>query len=357
MNKTEHHHIIIIGAGLSGLYTAWQLQKNHDDIIILEARNRCGGRIFCCENQSSQFDMGPAWVWPQMQPRLSHLLNQLSLKSFKQYTNGMMIYEKSPIDIEHYQAQSSHAQSYRIEGGVSNLIDHLINQQPESRLHLNTQVTHIEQSGLKIQTLKNNKIYHYTADKIIFALPPRLILQNINISPNFSDEILDAWKNIATWMSTHCKIIFIYKKPFWREHNFSGEVFSHHGPLSEIYDASTADEKLYALTAFVGLNAQQRKQMTNDQLINAAKAQLLRLLGDESQNILDIKLKDWSNDMHTTSKLDLSTPMQHPQYNQNLPRDFWNKTLFLAGTEVAREFGGYLEGALESADEILDFFN
>jgi len=36
-----------------------------------------------------------------------------------------------------------------------------------------------------------------------------------------------------------------------------------------------------------------------------------------------------------------------------MPRTLNNKNIILAGTEVARENGGYLEGALESADEAL----
>ena len=34
-----------------------------------------------------------------------------------------------------------------------------------------------------------------------------------------------------------------------------------------------------------------------------------------------------------------------------MPRQLWDGRLLLAGTELAREHGGYLEGALESADE------
>ena len=42
---SEHHSVIIIGAGLSGLYTAWRLQQKKQDVVLLEARERTGGRI------------------------------------------------------------------------------------------------------------------------------------------------------------------------------------------------------------------------------------------------------------------------------------------------------------------------
>ena len=349
----EHHSVIIIGAGLSGLYSAWKLQQKQIDVILLEARERVGGRVLSANYNTSRFDLGPAWVWPQLQTRLQQLMTELDIGVFKQFTSGAMLYEKNPTEIEHYNAQSSHSESYRIEGGIQNLVDSLQSHLSSSIIHLNTLVREIHEDDMSIHTMRNGKAYQYTADKIIFALPPRLIQQNISFNPAFSDEVNDAWKSVPTWMSGHCKIIFIYDTPFWREKNLSGEAFSHSGPLSEIYDASPANEEYYALTSFVGLNAQQRKQIDDKQLINSSIAQLQRLFGNESKNVSDIQIKDWSLDEYTTTDLDLTSPMQHPQYPEDIPKHFWDKKLILAGTEVAREHGGYLEGAIESADEAI----
>jgi len=352
---TEHHKIIIIGAGLSGLYTAWHLQKKQPDVLLLEARSRVGGRILSCQQNNSRFDMGPAWVWPQLQPRLQQLTQQLNLKLFKQFTDGDMLYEKSITETERYSAQSSHAESYRIEGGSQSVTDALQSQLPASAIHLNTVVTSIEKSPLCVHTLRDGKRFTYSADKIILALPPRLFVQNIKFTPNFCSETTAAFNSIATWMSGHSKMVFIYDKPFWREKDLSGEVFSHYGPLSEIYDGSPADESFYALTSFVGVSAQQRSQIETQQLINACMAQLQRLFGNESENVKDVKMQDWAQEEFTTAALDLTSPMQHPQYAENMPRVFWEGRMILAGTEVAREHGGYLEGALESADEAIRF--
>jgi monoamine oxidase len=355
---TEHHSIIIVGAGLSGLYLAWRLQQDNHDVIVLESRNRTGGRILSAEyDDTCRFDMGPAWVWPHLQPRLQQLLTRLGLKVFKQFTSGELLYEKSPSDIERYNQQSSHSQSYRIEGGSQNLIDALQSSIPAPTIHLDTRVQSIHQQGLRIDAVRNGKNHGYTADTIILALPPRIAQQHISFDPELASQIIESWRAIPTWMSGHCKVIFIYAEPFWREQNLSGEVFSHHGPLAEIYDGSPATEEYYALTSFVGLSAQQRKQLNQDELIAACMAQLLRLFGEQSQQVLVIRIKDWSQDNNTATAIDLTSPMQHPQYAEDIPRAFWGNTLILAGTEVAREHGGYLEGALESADDALSLLN
>ena len=354
---SEHHNIIIIGGGLSGLYTAWQLQQSNHDVIVLEARQQSGGRILSHTHRNSRYDMGPAWVWPQLQPRLQNLLTQLDMAVFNQFTTGDMLYEKSPTDIDRHSGQSSHQQSYRINNASLSLIEQLQSTLQAGRIHLNTEVKSIDTSELTIQTLRSGKQYTYSADKIILALPPRLFMQNISFTAEFSNEIKHALENIPTWMSGQCKILFVYSSAFWREQGLSGEVFSHHGPLSEIYDASPADENFFALTAFIGLNAQQRKQIEPQALLNSCIAQLQRLFGEQARNTVDIQIKDWALDTYTTSELDLSTPAQHPHYAENLPRSFFNNNLILAGTEVAREHGGYLEGALESADEAIGLLN
>jgi len=352
----EHHSVIIIGAGLSGLYAAWKLQQKLQDVILLEARDRTGGRILSAYFDNSHFDMGPAWVWPQLQPRLNQLTTQLDLKIFKQYSTGTMLYEKNPNEIERYNGQSSHSQSYRIKGGSYQLIESLLTKIPQSNIHLSTIVKEINKDKLEIHAIKNGQSIRYTADKIILALPPRLILENIIFNPAMPEDITNTWKNIPTWMSGHCKIIFIYDKPFWRTNSLSGEVFSHYGPLSEIYDACPESEEYYALTSFVGLNSHQRKKIDVKRLIDSSMAQLQRLFGDESKNVSDIQIKDWSLDEYTTTDLDLTSPMQHPQYPEDIPKHFWDKKLILAGTEVAREHGGYLEGAIESADEAITVY-
>jgi len=353
----EHHRIIIIGAGLSGLYIAWQLKQHNLDVIVLEARQRCGGRILSMTHHTDRYDMGPAWVWPQLQPRLKNLIDELNLNVFPQFIDGDMLYEKSAAEIERINGQSSHQHSYRLENGNASLIDSLLCKLSNDTVHLNTEVRSINTDTCTIETLRNGKAHEYTADKIILALPPRLFMQNIKINPAFDEAIIKAFNNTPTWMSGHSKIMFIYDKPFWRDNNLSGEVFSHIGPLSEIYDGSPVNNAFFALTSFVGLNAHQRQQIDREQLITLCLAQLQRLFGEQSLNTINITIKDWSEDQYTTTPLDLNSPMYHPQYADDLPRGFYNHSLILAGTEVAREHGGYLEGALESADEAIKLLN
>lgn len=268
------NNIIIIGAGLSGLYLAWKLEQTlsaDSRIIILEARERTGGRIRSQqwgESAEGRVDLGPAWLWPQFQPRLARLMEQLHCHSFRQFTEGQMLYETADGTLQQYGGPSSHNQSYRVVAGTVELINALQRQLKRSEIHLHTEVNSIDLQCGKITATctadSTENPVSYDADQIILALPLRLLAQNIRLTPEPGPALLQQWNNTATWMASHCKIVFIYAQAFWREQQRSGEVFSHYGPMSEIYDASPDNESFYALSAFIGLNAQQRRQVGKD---------------------------------------------------------------------------------------------
>ena len=53
--------ITILGAGLSGLLTAYRLQNKGFEIQIIEARERIGGRIHTLNTDNAQIEMGATW--------------------------------------------------------------------------------------------------------------------------------------------------------------------------------------------------------------------------------------------------------------------------------------------------------
>lgn len=53
----------MIGAGVAGLVAARQLRYFGFNVIVIEARNRMGGRVFTHTNEDGVvFDMGPQFV-------------------------------------------------------------------------------------------------------------------------------------------------------------------------------------------------------------------------------------------------------------------------------------------------------
>ena len=77
--------VVIIGAGLSGLVAATQLSQQGVDVIVLEARNRVGGRlytVFPIPGMPNVFiDHGGQWISPH-QPNLTALAQKLGVSTF-----------------------------------------------------------------------------------------------------------------------------------------------------------------------------------------------------------------------------------------------------------------------------------
>lgn len=94
----QHARIIIIGAGLSGLYAAHLLERlGVANVVVLEARDFIGGRIAGMQaaGGSDRFDLGPAWFWPEQQCALHQLVDGLGLQRFAQYDQGDMLYQRA----------------------------------------------------------------------------------------------------------------------------------------------------------------------------------------------------------------------------------------------------------------------
>ena len=105
---------LIIGGGLSGLALAEQLESLGRDYLLLEARDRFGGRILTERHGGASFDMGPAWFWPG-QPRIAALIDRLGLRRFDQFSDGDLTFEDEKGHIQRGQEFCSMEGSWRVQ--------------------------------------------------------------------------------------------------------------------------------------------------------------------------------------------------------------------------------------------------
>jgi monoamine oxidase len=84
--------VIVIGAGLAGLAAARDVVKAGHSAIVLEARERVGGRTL---NQSigggKVVEIGGQWIGPT-QDEIAKLAKQVGVKTFKTYNKGNNLY-------------------------------------------------------------------------------------------------------------------------------------------------------------------------------------------------------------------------------------------------------------------------
>ncbi len=340
---------LIVGGGLSGLALADALEAQGEDYLLLEARTRFGGRIETRQVDDKGFDLGPAWFWDG-QPRIAALIARFGLQKFEQFSTGALSFEDAQGTVQRGRGFASMRGSWRLAGGLAGLTDALASGVPDHRKRLNAQVTAVERSaGIYTATLQDGS--KIEAERVVLALPPRVAAQ-IAFTPALPVASVQKMRNVATWMAGQAKAVAVYDTPFWREAGLSGDATSRRGPMVEIHDASPAAGGPYALFGFIGIPPQAR--LIADELRRDIVAQLVRLFGPQAASPREVFVKDWAQNPFTATPADAAPLYAHPDYG--LPHamaGLWDGQLICSGTETAATFGGYLEGALEAAEQTL----
>jgi monoamine oxidase len=350
----RRHAVVIVGAGLAGLHAAWQLTRRNVDFVLLEAADQPGGRIRTAHvdvADAGHFDLGPTWYWPAFQPRMQQLVQTLGLIPFEQPTSGDLVFEASPTQRQRV-SQSFGAGSMRLQGGMGSLVAALLADIEPARLHCGQRVTALtlQAGGVRLDLAgASASLTSLMADRVLCTVPPRLLSDRVRFDPPLPAAVLASWSAVPTWMAAQAKFVAVYDRAFWRDDGLSGQAQSRVGPLVEVHDASAPDG-LAALFGFVGLPARARRA-AGDALPTSALAQLQRLFGQAAAHPVAWFLQDWATEPTLATEADAVGSASHPSYGQQLPPPAaWAQRLVLAGTEVARDQGGYLEGALEASD-------
>ena len=351
--QTETVDTIIIGGGLSGIYAASLLVTKKKSLALLEARSRVGGRILSPEHYGFFADLGPSWYWPAINPKVRALADRLGLCDYPQFETGQGLFQAKDGAAEVIAPCPMEPPGRRLTGGMISLVNGLLERLPEDIIRLNHPVCEIERlnHGARVTVGHHDRApqCRLTASRIILAMPPRLAARSILFTPDLSHGLLQAMLKAGTWMAGQAKFYAVYDGADWRRAGLSGQGFSLCGPLGEIHDGSGKAARPYGLTGFIGIPALRRKN--RDIMIPAILEQLARLYGERAGQPAAVFYRDWAREAFTATEYDMRSAHNHPEF---LPpggkTSIWNGALHFAGTETADDFGGYLEGALSSAE-------
>jgi len=93
--KEQRYDVIVVGAGLAGLNAAHTIHHVGRSVVVLEARDRVGGRNYDVEIAPGKVvEMGGEWTGPG-QNRLLALAKRLHVKTFETYSNGDSLYYRN----------------------------------------------------------------------------------------------------------------------------------------------------------------------------------------------------------------------------------------------------------------------
>lgn len=436
----ERVDVAVVGAGLSGLIAARILAHAGRRVMVLEARDRVGGRIEATHIDGVPIDLGAQWVgaghnrvtalvheagsslYPTRRPgknvmesagrvhayegtvpRLSLLTlidlqlglwrteaavrafparepwNDAAARALDAETthtySRRMVYTKQarqvfdatartiagaePAEVSlfsflYYLKQAGSfealyeteggAQQDRVTGGTARLPVFIANELG-SAVRTGAPVRRIARAGEAL--VVEGAWGVLGADRVIVAVPPHLCTR-IEFDPPVSAARERLHR--AMRMGSTTKAIALYDRPFWRERGFSGEAVGTGDPLSVVFDASPATGGPYMLLGFL-VGAAARRWGLRDATArkDAVLGTFARMFGDEARRPAHYIEKDWEADPWArgcpAATFTAGTAVEAlPHLREPHGRVHW------ASTETAREWSGYMEGAVEAGE-------
>jgi monoamine oxidase len=336
--------ILIIGAGLTGIYLAYLLKAIGKEFVLVEARNRVGGRIWTkSATNGARLEMGATWFGRQ-HTTLRALISELGLETFEQKLGARAVYE--PISTSPPQVVSlppNDQPSYRFVRGTESII-HALAKDLETNIQLEQVIDKVELTEDSIKAYST--AYIYNAKKIVSTLPPALLIDTVKFIPELPEDVQSVAKATHTWMGESIKVSLAYKDPFWDKDNMSGTIFSSVGPIPEMYDHSNLKHNRHALMGFFNGTY---FSLTKEERLELVMNQLQKYYGNQVRDYLSYEEQVWRNDPYTFAPYKEHVLPHQNNGNIAYQRDYLDDRFIIAGTETSEAFGGYMEGAIRSA--------
>eukprot|EP01126_Amoeba_proteus_P062306 TRINITY_DN8451_c0_g1_i1.p1 TRINITY_DN8451_c0_g1~~TRINITY_DN8451_c0_g1_i1.p1 ORF type:complete len:510 (-),score=75.13 TRINITY_DN8451_c0_g1_i1:155-1684(-) len=450
----EHYDVVIVGAGLAGLSCALHLQDYSDKkILVLEARNRVGGRSFTEQTSGGcPCDLGGSYIGPG-QDRILHLLKRFGLTNsvYKIFHEGESVFINSsgtrstykgdipnlkwhalleinsllvelhdwcsqiPLEdpwnapqaqyldsitvsewlnarmwtedakntlisafrvlycaepsecsvlfflwtchsgenISRLIAVENGAQERKVAGGIMQLPLAMVKELKE-KVRLNCQVKKIHSSNSRITlTIRDGETgleREISCENVVVAIPP-VLYASIDWFPSLPPSVLQLSQRMP--MGCVIKTFLYYKRPYWREQGLSGEILNISGyPVVYSVDDTQPDGSFPALMGFIVANSTRILQEKTSQERRTILEEFYSRVLNIPEKSIGYEEKNWSAD-----------PLSGGCYNGVcLPNTFTTvyksvregngSRIFFAGTEMAIQWMGYMDGAIESGQMV-----
>ena len=336
--------ILVIGAGLSGLLTAYRLKKEGIPFKILEARPRIGGRIHTVMGtNNTPVEMGATWFGDHHKHLLA-LLEEVEIEYFEQYMEGVVFFQ--PLSTSPAQSIQIPTQppSYRIAGGSSNLINTLYQKLDSNDVLLNQTVTKIIFHENSVHVIANEI---FEGSHVVLAIPPKLWAKKILFEPDLPTDLMNVAQQTHTWMEDSIKVALTFSESFWQHENLSGTLFSNTGPITEFYDHCDDKRSKYALCGFINSSY---KHLTYEERQTRVLNQLKNVFGLKAETFLDYEECIWGKEEHTFQSSAISLYPHQNNGNPLFSNSFFDERLFISSSESSSEFPGYMDGAVYSGN-------
>jgi len=340
--------VIIVGAGVSGLFAGYLLKKHNIDFEILEASSLYGGRVKKDISLSDfPIDLGAEWIHddPSVLSEITGI-NSLEDKvdTIKYKPKSIYTYHGKKLRKNNWSRFFYSDHKFKNSSWFDFLENYIV-PSIRDRIILNKPIKSIDYSSNKI-ILTDNEGNTYICNKVLVTVPINILKSNyINFSPAISShkrKIID-----SVYMPDGLKVFIKFSKQFYPDILFTEGLLSGVSSQDKLfynaaYGKDTSDNILGLFT--VGKKSSIYTELDSEEDI--LKKILLELDeifdGKASKYYMNHIIQNWSKEPFIRG----SYSMTYPDLNQLNPL---NNRVYFAGEAFAKENPSTVIGAAESA--------
>src|SRR5436190_2246363 len=265
MSELVECDVVVVGAGLAGLAAARVLEAGGVHAVVLEARDRLGGRVLNHDlGHGEVVELGGEWIGPA-QLRVNKLVAELGLETFPTYNEGENILDlhgkvkrytgeipplpkAALVDLAQSQLRFDRlAKRIPLEAPwAADRAERWDEETFATWVRRNAPVRRIAQGPDGVTVDADDLVAH--GRRAIVSVPPVLAVR-IAYDPALPTRRDQLLQNMPA--GSVIKINVIYDEPFWRADGLTGQVAGDRSPIKFTFDNSPPSGRPGVIVCFL----------------------------------------------------------------------------------------------------------
>lgn len=406
-NISKGKTVIVVGAGISGLKTAKDLQSKGFTVIVLEAQEKVGGRLRTDRSLGVAFDEGASWIHKPKGNPITDLVSTSGAKTFltddsnvkvydingSEYKSTLLTNEENSFNsaVENVENSGNKTQSFETVFNTlypSKVDDRLWDYMLSAYLEFSTGGDISKLSSLYfyddkeykgddiIVTNGYDKVADYLAeglnihlntrvsaidysndmvkvtsdngtfegDYVVVTVPLGVLKKKvISFTPALSYSKLEAIAN--TNMGNVNKFLFVWDTPFWNTNlQYIGYTPEEKGKFNYFLNINKFTNANGLMTFAFGDYATETESMTDNEIINKVMAHLKKIYGNNIPEPTQFLRTKWGENINSYGAYSYATNGTTSADFKTMATSVDDK-LFFAGEHTSRSYRGTVHGA------------